>query len=670
VILRTIELTNIRSYLHESIGFDKGITVITGRTGSGKSTILMSLEYALFGNAASVSGNALLRRGAHEGSIRLVFEHAGHEYVVERGLVRIKEKVSFNKDSLALYKDGERVPVISRVRDLDEMICDILGYDADANASELFSVTSYTRQDEIKKLMTLSSEKRQEFIDSILQLAKYKLAWVNIKDLVSHFSQELSRIDGMLSAKTRLEAEQSELIAKKEKKEKEYAHAKARLSALQKKQSEHEKKHARTQEQYSALKKQQEHVYQKKARIHSLETQQDAIAKRIDEIEKKLPDLEIMVAKSGAHEFDLLLENKSKTHALLETKQEHAKKAEEEEKRIRALGIGACPVCKQEVKHEHVLQVSHEYAITLEQLHKEIDALSQNHEHLAKRVENAREGVRAKQEQDALEAQKHELATERTHRLDELATLHAEDDKGVSEKNMHELEAEREACIARANQLSTERAQLETQSAYLLEAISEHEEQIKQKKAEQAQISKQEAQRKQVSNVCVFLSNLREDVRNIREVVRDTFLDAFKVEFHKYFEELRRFEEEYTVDVKTDYEPVAYATDGLEVSINALSGGEKTSVALSYRLALAYIAAELGGVSQSELLILDEPTVGFDSEDVRLLPEILQSIRIPQIIIVTHEEELKTAADVNYITNKKAGVTRISAQEFQHLPGR
>ena len=49
MIISKIKLENIRSHHKTEIPFENGINVITGNTGSGKSSILMSVEYALFG---------------------------------------------------------------------------------------------------------------------------------------------------------------------------------------------------------------------------------------------------------------------------------------------------------------------------------------------------------------------------------------------------------------------------------------------------------------------------------------------------------------------------------------------------------------------------------------------------------------------------------------------
>lgn len=185
----------------------------------------------------------------------------------------------------------------------------------------------------------------------------------------------------------------------------------------------------------------------------------------------------------------------------------------------------------------------------------------------------------------------------------------------------------------------------------------------KEKEEELRKIEEMKNKLNKLKDLLNLLVRLREDIKNIREVVRNKFLDDLRTEFQRFFEEIRR-EGEYIVSINQDYEPVAYTKSGEEVPISNLSGGERTSVALSYRLALANIAAQISGIQRSELLILDEPTVGFDKEDIRTLPEVLRNLKtIPQIIIVTHEDELKDAGDYKFEIEKVGGISRVKKVE-------
>jgi len=76
----------------------------------------------------------------------------------------------------------------------------------------------------------------------------------------------------------------------------------------------------------------------------------------------------------------------------------------------------------------------------------------------------------------------------------------------------------------------------------------------------------------------------------------------------------------------------------------ALSGGERTSLALAFRLALARVVRTLGQL-RLDTILLDEPTDGFSPEQVVRMGELLNELDLPQVILVSHEEALAGIAD-------------------------
>ena len=153
-----------------------------------------------------------------------------------------------------------------------------------------------------------------------------------------------------------------------------------------------------------------------------------------------------------------------------------------------------------------------------------------------------------------------------------------------------------------------------------------------------------------------LLSNLREDIRSIREYVRLKFIDQFRSLFKERFEELRD-ENEYSIDIDKNYN-VIINSGNEESDVRALSGGEKTSVAIAYRLALSSLASILGGIGKNELIIMDEPTSGLDKEDINALTNAITKISdLKQIIIVTHEESMKNIADKVIKLRKTGGIS-------------
>ena len=90
----------------------------------------------------------------------------------------------------------------------------------------------------------------------------------------------------------------------------------------------------------------------------------------------------------------------------------------------------------------------------------------------------------------------------------------------------------------------------------------------------------------------------------------------------------------------------------------ALSGGERTALALAYRLALGRTVREAGRLTL-ETLILDEPTEGFSQEQTLRMGDLLEGLGLPQVILVSHERQLEGIADRVVRIQKKDGVSFI-----------
>src|SRR4030042_5322445 len=123
MILREIQLGNIRSYVElEPFPCPEGALLFYGGVGSGKSSLLYAIEFALFG-LGELKGLDLLRNGAAEGFVSLAFEEEGKNYVVYRKLSRRGTTVS--ETERAIFEDGERHPYDS-VTDMNVSVLAIL----------------------------------------------------------------------------------------------------------------------------------------------------------------------------------------------------------------------------------------------------------------------------------------------------------------------------------------------------------------------------------------------------------------------------------------------------------------------------------------------------------------------------------------------------------------
>ncbi len=99
-------------------------------------------------------------------------------------------------------------------------------------------------------------------------------------------------------------------------------------------------------------------------------------------------------------------------------------------------------------------------------------------------------------------------------------------------------------------------------------------------------------------------------------------------------------------------------------SLGQCSGGEKTAIVLSFLIALKKTVQEIRGEEQGiGFMILDEPTLYLDKERRNSLLEILRKARLvsrlPQLIIITHDDELKDAGETVYLVERDRISSRI-----------
>ncbi len=120
--------------------------------------------------------------------------------------------------------------------------------------------------------------------------------------------------------------------------------------------------------------------------------------------------------------------------------------------------------------------------------------------------------------------------------------------------------------------------------------------------------------------------------------------------------------EDDTVHARIDdtFSPVIIQ-NGYEVSFNTLSGGEKTSASLAYRLALNRVINDvIHQVNTKDLLILDEPTDGFSTEQLDKVRDVLDKLNLKQTIIVSHETKIESFVDSVIHVQKEGHVSSIN----------
>jgi exonuclease SbcC len=657
MIIKKIQLRNIRSHTSTELEFDKGISVFTGRTGSGKSTVIMAIQYALFGSNARIPNNELLRRRSKTGHVRIEFEHQENRYVIVRGLKTQGDKVMVDTSNLDLLKDGKKIPLLGRAKDLDEKILEILGYPDGVDPVKLFEVTTYSKQDEIRNLIEMKPKERQEYIDKLLQIQKYENTWDKMKDVILSLETDVRVVEERIKAEDMVKEQMKESEKKLGELQSEIESSKNNLvaekSSLEKVEielKEQKEKFEDILKSRSSYESFNSELKSKSEEIRKLDIEIKSLKQKIESFEKDIPD---------APDTESLISKRAEIMSNIENENRKIKDLSRKNQDVKSLK-GECPLCGSKITEEHKSEVEEIYGSMI----SESQSAIMDYQTELERIERVL--PKAKRRDEILKSFESDrrILNEKIPRADEMKSRIKELEVKLSglelvvkgyetmKKKIDDLQRKNNEISSKVSSLQTEIKSFESQARDETERIAELKDQLIDFENIKENLKSKKA-------AIEILNRLRQDIRSIREKVRMRFLNDFKIEFQRKFEEIRKYEEEYSVDIKVDYEPIAYS-GGEEVAITTLSGGEKTSVALSYRLALADIAAQIGGIQESELLMLDEPTTGFDEDDIKALPEALANLRtIPQIIIVTHAEELKETADYKFEVKKEGRISKV-----------
>lgn len=199
MIFKRLRLKNFKSYASEIINFDKGITVIVGENGAGKSSIFEAISFALFKQHTAGKIGDLVRNNTENMSVELDFVSRGKEYRI------IRDKTKSKTVSRLLTKtssDSEFMSLCSGEREVSDNIQAILEMDAN-----LFLNAIYVRQGEIAELVDKTPAEKKLLIGRLLGLDSLETAWNNMIPLIREYENKLSEIKGKLYSKDALKEE-------------------------------------------------------------------------------------------------------------------------------------------------------------------------------------------------------------------------------------------------------------------------------------------------------------------------------------------------------------------------------------------------------------------------------------------------------------------------------
>lgn len=191
--IKRIELTGYSSYKdYTCIDMPGGIIgivgVINGETaksnGAGKTSLVMAINYALYGEGDFDKMDELKNRHSENMSVRLSFDLNGTCYVVDRGIDK-------NKSYLIFLAEGVRIG--DSISSAQEEIIKLLGMDY-----SMFSASIFFEQNNMDKFINVPAETRRKYVDKVIGNERwtqlYKINSKELKDLESNISKQQSEL--------------------------------------------------------------------------------------------------------------------------------------------------------------------------------------------------------------------------------------------------------------------------------------------------------------------------------------------------------------------------------------------------------------------------------------------------------------------------------------------
>jgi len=678
MIIKKIKLKNIRSYEEEEVEFPTGSVVLAGDIGSGKTTILLAIEFALFGLQPGQRGSSLLRHGKEEGSVLLEIEIDGKKIEIERTLKRGK---SVNQGETYLTIDGERKE--RAVSESKNLILGILNYPKEfaKKTNLLYKFTVYTPQEEMKQIILESSDSRLDTLRHIFGIDKYKRVVENSEVFFKNLRERIREHDGQVKdleelKKNRefkeenaknlrkiLETERQELAERVEEKNNiEKDIEKIRGIIEEKKKYEQEAEKSRIM------------AMGKREMLARLKREKLIIQKQMEEVDKlKFEQTELEIILSSKKQLERRSEDGNKEYMeLVGAVNSMSMKVKDNEKmKTQISSLHFCPTCLQQVGEDYKQNLVNKFdeemtkgkkqVLELESRKKNIleilAGIKKNILEIEKKAEEIKfakirlEAIKEKQERMS-EIGKQENITEQDISLLEQQILSLKESAAELKKYDQVFDFKNKE-LEDARRKENERAIRVAGTAKEIELTLINIEEMKIKIEEKQKIKARIIYLREIEDWVVshFVPLMRFTERNIMLKLRDEFSKLFNEWFNVLVPDIFR------VRLDEDFTPLIEQQD-YQVDYGFMSGGERTAIALAYRLALNQtINSLMSKIKTKDLVILDEPTDGFSEQQLDKMRDVLQELKVQQLIIVSHETKIESFVENIIKFRKENGVS-------------
>jgi len=668
--IKSLHLNNIRSYLDQKIEFPSSTTLLSGDIGSGKSSILLALEFALFGvSRGELSGESLLRKGEKQGFVELNFEIDKQNIIIRRTLKNSADRVAQGNGHLIINNSKEDATPI----ELKSRILDLLKYPQDSltKKSLIYRYTVYTPQEEMKRILFDDKQLRLDTLRKVFNIDKYKTIQQNCAIYTKQLRNEIkimkARIEDLPKKKTELESYKKRLVSENVK----LNLIIPELETLARQLNEHKEKIKQLEEKVDQRRTLVQEIQIIKQKLHSdeqrklrLERDKEETNKQIEELKEKAGQIQIKEVQSYSESLKQKIEDLDKKFREISNKINslETQKRLIQENANSILNLNNCNVCKQEVSRYHKENVRAEANNNTLKLNAQIKELNTQSGSLEFERESIKhqldEQIKLDQENKLRKQQKEFLTKQINDKFSLLERIEQEYNSlgkifeelkakiNVGESKLDELPEidltnEKQLLnelINKTHQKDMEKLSLEKEIQNLTSRSNEIQSEIDEKEEIENKIKKIKKYHDWLQDLFTPLMVNME--KHVFSQVHHEFNSLFSSWFNILLED-----ENINTRLDDEFSPIIIQ-NGYEIDLSDLSGGEKTSIALAYRLALNKVITKLmNEIKTKDILILDEPTDGFSTDQLDKVRLVLDELNSGQVIIVSHENKIESFVD-------------------------
>ena len=701
-MIKKLILNNFLSHKNTSLEFTPGITVFVGHNGSGKSSIIDSITFALFNEHTRKSNRNLVTKGVGQISsdelgsfVVMDFSVGSVNYKIHRQIDNTGHLVSVKLDQLKQNipigeneksKPDYRSMMSGERKQLGESVVSEIETILGINYQKL-QIASIIQQGEINKIIDSQPKEFKELLNNMMGLNRLDTSFAHMHSIIDEFRNSLREKTGgyddhyinMLITK----AEENKNRIEKSKISLNVVHSD--LSKITNELLEMEKEIEDLEPKISKLQeiKTLEATLLKylREKSFSLKTEIEKIKKTISEVKNSLSVLgnkdEVLITlqmvQSEKEELNKKANKLEGEMGKLNGFTECAKKIQ--------IKDGKCPVCNSKITTiNDMFDISHnKQELDKKQKEKTLitsEMLKLNMEELdfRKKEKNIISAEKTLSSYDVSVDQNVEFLEEKLVSLNKdfqiISNLNFNNFKGIANwlpykvdeysANLIDVTMKMKDDVVDVdinvlkqkkdlkNRLSSKFIDTQNQKAILEKTISDLEIEVIELDKLKSElysasgfISDLEKIRSKVFNRDgIVSSSLRTWALNLISIKSSDYINTFNVGISKIS----------LIEKPREIKVLCYGKRG-EIDIISLSGGEKVAVSLALRMGIAYLM----GSSKIDFIVLDEPTSNLDEERRRSFVKIISDVfskgigPLSQIIIITHDEEIFENSEIEQI---------------------